>query len=179
MFYFLSASSHLIDHLNTNCTEIPKHKMVKCYQIYFELKTKIEEMVGFYAFVKITHIVIEVATNIYSFRKDMQDDYSTQKNIGDVVFALNGYWIVQTIFQVILLIYPITEFCSKVAKTVDLFEDKANENNVKRFLVQVYTLPQKFTAHGLFVLDWSLLHFMIGSITTHLVYLIQFKQTSS
>ncbi|XP_044259043.1 uncharacterized protein LOC123007693 [Tribolium madens] len=183
VFYFINASSHLINHLNTNCKQFAiRHKIIKCYQISFELKTKIEEIVGFYIFVKITHIVIEVATMIYSFCEDIHVDYYSQKNI---LFVLNGYWMVQIIFQIMFLTYSVTHFCNKVANIVDLFEDittnndNENDNNVKRFFLQVYTLPQKFTAHGLFVLDWSLLYFMTGSVTSHLIYLIQFKQTSS
>lgn len=114
LFHFLNSTVIIIRHLNNNFETVSLNNVIKCYNILFALKKKIEEIIGFYAFVKITHIVIEIATTLYSLRRDIHVLYYSDETVLNMVLVLNAYWLIHTAFQTFLLIYPITNFWNEV-----------------------------------------------------------------
>ncbi|KAJ9583550.1 hypothetical protein L9F63_022113, partial [Diploptera punctata] len=96
------------------------------------------------------------------------------------------FTIIYSISNIILTIWFTTAVASEANRTgvlVHKLLNKVNDSRVKEelelFSMQLLHQKVQFTACGFFPLDFTLLHSIIGAVTTYLIILIQFQLTFS
>ncbi|XP_076751988.1 putative gustatory receptor 28a [Xylocopa sonorina] len=107
--------------------------------------------------------------------------------IGDalkyIIYVNISLWIIYILYPIGLLTSKITEVVNEVEKTGRIVHlllnrtiDREVKNELERFSLQLLHQRVKFTANGFFTLDNTFLQSMLGTTTTYLVVLIQFRQ---
>ncbi|CAH1374308.1 unnamed protein product [Tenebrio molitor] len=158
IFYYLMTTSTILKQINYSLKQlntISFNDTKNILQVYFDLKKDIQNISQIFVFFKVIYTTVELAAILYQLFSRQEDDAQIFN------FVTVFYWFLITL-EMLLMLYPFVYYYV--------------QNDL--FYLQVELTDMKFTTHGLFVLDWPLIYFIIASITTHLIYLLQFTQMS-
>ncbi|CAH1374309.1 unnamed protein product [Tenebrio molitor] len=159
-------TSTILKQLNYSLKTISFNDTKNIFQVYFDLKKDIQNISQIFVFFKVIYTTVELAAILYQLFSRQEDDLQIYN------FAKVFYWFLIITLEMLLMLYPFVYYYVQVKRKINylILNDL--------FYLQVELTDMKFTTHGLFVLDWPLIYFIIASITTHLIYLLQFTQMS-
>ncbi|KAJ3661993.1 hypothetical protein Zmor_006362 [Zophobas morio] len=160
---------------------IERKTIRRIFQTYCDLKHDMQNITQVIIFFKTCLLIIHLALALYETRTIFRQFSDDELIMNSFVTLLLVYWILEFVLEICFFLCPFIIYYRETSMTIFLYDDILDGSRSVNYKEEIFYLQSqskrlKFTAHGLFELDWPLLYTIAALVSTYLIYLVQFQQ---